>query len=331
MEYSVITTYRCNAHCQMCNIWRNPSRIEEEITLEIIDKLPAGQKQVNITGGEPMLRRDIEDIVAVLHKKTSRLLIISNGYFTDKIINIARNFPDITVRISVEGLPKLNDEIRGIKNGFDHALRTVLRLKALGLKDIGFAITVSDRNIEDLLDLYHLSAGMDLEFTTSAKHNSFYFFKNDNKIENMELVTEEMGNLIKAMLNSKRKNRHLRIKDWFRAYLNLVLLDNMRGEILHFPCGAATDRFFLDPYGKILACNGSEEPWIMGNLKESDFDQIWNSEQARKIRDRVGKCNRNCGMPHTVAPSMRKGIWIPIFWVIKSKFRLVLRRNLWLG
>lgn len=331
MECAVVTTYRCNARCQMCNTWQNPSRIEEEITPEIIDKIPAGHKRLNISGGEPMLQKNIEDIVAVLHKKTSRLEISTNGYFTEKIVNIARKFPDITVRVSVEGLPKLNDEIRGIKNGFDHALRTMLRLKELGLKDIGFAMVISDRNIEDLLDLYHLAADMDLEFASAAMHNSFYFFKHDNKIEDIELVTEEMEKFIKALLNSKREKPRMKIKDWFRAYLNLGLLEYMRGEVRPLPCRAATDTFFLDPYGKILACNGSEEPWIMGNLKESDFDEIWNSEQANKVRERVGKCNRNCWMTGTAVPAMRKRIWIPVFWVMSNKLRLALGRDLWRG
>ena len=122
MECAVITTYRCNAHCQMCNAWKNPSNPKKEITPEIIDKIPSGHKRLNITGGEPLLRKDIEDIVAVLDKKTNRLEISTNGYFTDRIINIAKKFQDITVRVKIESLPKLNDEIRGIKNGFDHGL-----------------------------------------------------------------------------------------------------------------------------------------------------------------------------------------------------------------
>ena len=69
MECAIITTYRCNAHCQMCQAWKNPSKIGEEISSEIIDKIPPGYKRLNITGGEPMLRKDIEEIVAVLDKK----------------------------------------------------------------------------------------------------------------------------------------------------------------------------------------------------------------------------------------------------------------------
>jgi len=328
MECAVIGTYRCNARCQMCYAWRNPSRIEDEITPEIIDKIPAGHKRLNITGGEPLLRKDIEDIVAVLDKKTNRLEISTNGYFTERIVNVAKKFPDITIRISIEGLPKLNDELRGIKNGFDHGFRTILRLKEIGVKDIGFGIVISDKNVEDLLDLYHLMAYMDLEFSNSTMHNSFYFFKSDNKIEDLELVTKKMKKFIQELLSSERKNLKMRIKDWFRAYINLGLLRYMQGKIRPLPCDAATDTFFLDPYGNVLACNGSDEPWIMGNLKESGFDEIWNGRQTYKIREKVKNCNKNCWMTGTAVPAMRRKIWVPIYWVLNNKIRLAFGKDL---
>jgi MoaA/NifB/PqqE/SkfB family radical SAM enzyme len=306
----------------MCNAWKNPSRADDEITPKIIEKIPRGQKRLNITGGEPLLRKDIEDIVAVLEKKTDRLEISTNGYFIDRIEKIAKKFPDITVRVSIEGLPKLNDELRGIKDGFDHGLRTILRLKELGVKDIGFAIVISDKNIKDLLDLYYLSANMDLEFSNSAMHNSFYFFKDDNKIEDYELINEEMARFIKILLKSKRSNLRMRVKDWFRAYINAGLLNFMQGESRFLPCDAGTDSFFLDPYGNILACNGSDEPWIMGNLKEAEFDEIWNSQRADEVRKQVKNCKKNCWMTGTSVPAMRKKIWIPIYWVLGNKIRL---------
>lgn len=124
MECAVIVTYRCNARCQMCNTWKNPSKIDEEITPEIIDKIPGGYKRLNITGGEALLRKDIEDIVAVLHKKTDRLEISTNGYFTERIVNIAKKFPDIKIRVSIEGLPKLNDECCACDNLISRCQRT---------------------------------------------------------------------------------------------------------------------------------------------------------------------------------------------------------------
>lgn len=328
MECAVITTYRCNARCQMCEAWKNPSKMEDEISPEVIDKLPVGHKRLNITGGEPMLRQDIEDIVAVLDKKTKRLEISTNGFFTERIVDIAKKFPNITIRVSIEGLPKLNDELRGIKNGFDHGLRTILRLKELGIKDIGIGIVISDKNAKDLLDLYNFMVAMDLEFSNSTMHNSFYFFKNDNRIEEIEFVSTEMTRFIQSLLKSKRKNINKKIKDWFRAYINLGLLHYIQGKNRSLECGAASDTFFLDPFGNILACNGSDKPWIMGNLIKSEFDEIWNSAEAIGLRDKVRSCKKNCWMTGTAVPAMRKKIWIPLFWVINNKVRLVLGRDI---
>jgi len=98
----------------------------------------------------------------------------------------------------------------------------------------------------------------------------------------------------------------------------------MQGKVRPIPCGAATDFFFLDPWGKILACNGSGEPWVMGDLTTQDFDDIWNSEQAERVRDKVKRCDRNCWMTGSAVPAMRNRIWIPAAWVLKNKLRLMM-------
>lgn len=331
MECAVIVTYRCNARCQMCHTWRNPSQESEEISPEVIDKIPGKYKRLNITGGEPLLREDIIEIVEVLDKKTDRLEISTNGYFTNRIIKVAERFPNITIRVSAEGLPAKNDRLRGIKNGFDHGLRTILRLKEMGIRDIGFGIVISDYNVLDLLDLYHLCAGLGVEFGGSAMHNSFYFHKQDNRVENLEMTLKEMRRYIRTLLQSKRNDPRMRIKDWFRAYLNMGLMQYMQGNNRPLPCGAATDTFFLDPWGNLLACNGSDEPWVMGNLKKASFGEIWHSEQADRVRTLVRNCKKHCWMTGTAVPAMRKKLWVPVLWVLKNKLRLVLGRELYLN
>ncbi|MBC2695927.1 MAG: radical SAM protein [Desulfobacteraceae bacterium] len=328
MECAVIITYRCNARCQMCHTWKNPSKKSEEIAPEIIDKIEGRYKRLNITGGEPMLRDDILEIVEVLDKKTDRLEISTNGYFTDRIIRVAERFPNITIRVSLEGLPAKNDELRGIKNGFDHGLRTILRLKEMGVKDIGFATTISGQNCHDLLDLYTLVSAMDIEFANAVVHNSFYFHKDDNEIKNRNDVEESIVRFMDALLKSPRKNMKHRAKDWFRAYLNLGLLRHVQGKLRTIPCGAATDTFFLDPYGQVLACNGSDQPMIMGDFKEQSFDEIWHSQQAEKVREMVQNCKKGCWMTGTAVPAMRRKPWKPIYWVINNKLRLAKKKPL---
>ena len=324
MECAIITTYKCNAKCGMCHTWKHPSKTSEEFDPEILSKIPGGMKRLNITGGEPMLRKDIREIVKILDRKTKRLEISTNGFFVDKIVNIAKEFPDITVRVSVEGLPELNDRLRGIKNGFDRGMRTILRLKRLGIKDIGFAMTISGVNCRDLLDLYTLVASMDVEFANAVAHNSFYFHKSDNVIENVEEVEKALVLFISALLRSPRTNLKRRVKDWLRAYVNLGLLRHVQGKSRTISCGAGIDVFFVDPWGRILACNGSIEPMVMGDLNSQSFGEIWDSEQAQSVRQQVRDCTQKCWMTGTAVPAMRRNPLEPLRWVFQNKVSLAL-------
>ena len=316
---SIITTYRCNAKCHMCNIWQHPTREEDEITPAIIDKLPS-IPNINITGGEPFLRKDLGEILDVLKPKTKRVVISTNGFCTDRILKIACKHPWIGIRISIEGLPKANDELRGIKNGFDKGIRTLIELNHLGLKDIGFAITVSDKNAKDLLELYHLAKMMRVEFATAAIHNSYYFHKYDNKFEQPDIAIEEFEKLVNELLMSRKP------KDWFRAYFNYGLINYIKGKPRLLPCEMGKDAFFLDPLGEIRPCNVMHES--MGNLNEKDFDEIWHSKEAQRIREVIGECGHNCWMMGSVAEPMKEHIAVPIKWIARKKLSTARSRRL---
>ena len=310
---SIIITYRCNARCNMCSCWEHPSKAEEEISLETIKKLPQ-MEFTNITGGEPFLRSDIGDIVVELYKKTKRIVISTNGSLSPKIINLCSRFPDIGIRISIEGLKESNDKIRGIKDGFAKGYKTLESLVKSGHKDVGFGMTVQDMNVHDLMNLYNMADEMGLEFATALIHNSFYFRKTDNKIMDKKRTAEEFEKLINAMLRSNSP------KKWFRAYFNYGLVNYMYGKERLLPCTMGTDGFFLDPYGEILPCNGMEYKKSMGNLNLSTWEEIWNSSKAEEVRNAVKTCTRNCWMIGSVSPAMKKNIWKPSIWIVKHKF-----------
>jgi len=326
MDGAIITTYRCNAKCHMCHTWKYPSKRDEEIGLELIKKLPGNLDHLNITGGEPMLRNDIEDIVDVVSSKARCIEVSTNGYFTDRIVRLAEKFPFLKIRVSVEGLPALNDILRGPKNGFDHALRTILELKRCNIKDIGFSFVVSDKNIPDLLNLYYLCASMGIEFTNAPMHNSFYFHKHDNKLDDVDNTVRELKKFIIAMLGSPRSSLRMKVKDWLRAYYNIGIISYISGkQPLLAGCPAGRDMFFLSPFGDILPCNASAEPWIMGNLKEKSFHEIWNSLQAIEIRKKIEICNRNCWMMGCARGKMRRNPLPIINWILINKYRLAFK------
>jgi MoaA/NifB/PqqE/SkfB family radical SAM enzyme len=305
----------------MCNAWKNPSKVTEEITAKDIEKLPSGLRFVNITGGEPFIRHDITEIIDVIRHKTRRVVISTNGFFTERIVKLCEKYPDLGIRISTEGLQKANDTIRGIPGGFDRTLRTLFTLRRMGLKDIGFAMTVQDINCKDLLPLYELSDALGYEFATATLHNSHYFYKWDNSINDKDMVCNEFSKLIVELLRSKS------VKKWFRAYFNYGLMNYIYGGKRFLKCEMGTESCFLDPWGDLLACNGMDTKISMGNIKEKSFEEIWSSEQANKVRNLVKTCQKQCWMVGSAAPAMKKYIHIPIKWIFKNKLRVMLNKE----
>lgn len=318
MDASIIVTYRCPMRCKMCNIWENPTRLEEELKPEEYKKLPQCNA-INVTGGEPFVRDDLEEIIKILRTKTNRIVISSSGFFEDKIIKLFKKYPDLGIRISIEGLSQKNDELRGRVGGFDKGLRTLLRLHEMGVKDIGFGITVSNNNSADMLSLYSLAKQLNLQFATAAFHNSFYFHKYDNKITNLEEVEGNFRKLIDKLLKEKHP------KSWARAYFNYGLINYIRGNKRLLPCEAGTENFFIDPFGRVLPCNGMEEDkWFdtFGNIKEvSSFEELWNTDKAKEIRNHVKHCPKNCWMIGTASPVIKKYPEEPMKWILKNKLR----------
>ena len=310
---TVIVTYRCNARCTMCNRYKAPSKPEEEISIETIKKLPK-MYFTNITGGEPFIREDLPEFVRELYKKSDRIVISTNGFFTDRIIKLCEEFPNVGIRISIEGLEETNNKIRGLEDGFNKGYSTLKKLVEMKHPDVGFGMTVQDANAKDLVPLYDLSNELNMEFATASLHNSFYFVEAKNIIHDRLMVAKEFEKLINKLLESNSP------KKWFRAYFNHGLINYIFGQKRLLPCDMAFDTFFIDPYGDVMPCNGTKEKEVMGNLNRQTWDELWNSEQAEKVRNKVRHCDRQCWMIGSVSPAMHKYIWKPAWWVIRHKF-----------
>jgi radical SAM protein with 4Fe4S-binding SPASM domain len=321
MEAAVVVTYRCNSRCRMCSTWQFPTSPEEEFKPALLEKLPRLSFS-NVTGGEPFLRADLEEIIAVLEKKAKRIVISTNGSLTDRILELARAHKNVGVRVSLEGLAAANDELRGVEGGFERGLKTLMELRRLGLKDLGFGITVSDRNAKDMLELYALAKELKMEFATAAVHNSYYFHKHDNVIADKEGVGRAFEELTSELLRTPR------VKNWYRAYFNHGLSGYVQGHPRLLPCPAGEDIFFLDPWGEVRPCNGMQgKYWCesFGNLHDQTFEEVWNSTQAELVRTMVRDCPKNCWMVGTAGPAMKKHIFKVTAWVAREKGRRLFR------
>ncbi|RPJ42320.1 MAG: radical SAM protein, partial [Candidatus Latescibacterota bacterium] len=105
IDVVLATTYRCNARCIMCNIWKNPS--ENDLLPEEYRFLPTSLRYVNVSGGEPFLRDDIPEIVRVVKERapSSEIIISSNCFLPDRVERSMREAlkidPTIGVGISI--------------------------------------------------------------------------------------------------------------------------------------------------------------------------------------------------------------------------------------
>ena len=323
MDISIILTYRCNSRCSMCHIWQHPTLPAEEVTLATLAKLPSGFDYLNLTGGEPTLRADLEEIVDLLHPKTRQLEISTNGLQGDKLERILRKYPDIKIRISLEGIGAVNDAIRGEKNGFERKQATMKRLVVAGGHDIGFATTFQDDNCNQLLDIYRLCCSFGGEMATSALHNGFQFHKVDNEPYNRIRVARAVQPLILEML----KSRHP--KNWFRAYLNLGLMKKILGQPRMIPCTAGRDFLFVDPWSRVYACNVRADLEI-GDLATQTWTDIYQGPRAIAARTTVAHCVHNCWMVGSAKTAIRNKYFArlprlkPLAWVVVNKLRVTL-------
>lgn len=312
MDASLVLTYRCNSKCVMCHTWQHPTEQEREITPGDLEKLPF-LDFVNITGGEPFLRDDIAEVLDVVQPKTPRIVISTNGFLTDRIVKVMEGRdPKVGVRISLDGLGATHERMRGVPGAFDKAIRTLDSLQEMGVKDLGFGITVSGGNADDLLPMFRMAESRCLEFAIAVTHNGYYFHKTDNVIQDKDRVASEFRILIRAYLDTRRP------KNWFRAYMATGIINHIHGLPRPLECLMGTISFFVDPYGEIKACNVRDLP--MGNLKEQSFDEIWNSPKADRVRRAVASCPENCWMIGSVSCIMRKKWWIPALWVLRNRW-----------
>jgi len=327
MDLTVIPTFRCNSRCQMCYIWKNPTEPKLEVTAETLAKLPGGFDNLNLSGGEPTLRRDLSALVDVLYPKARIMEISSNGLNPAKLVPIIKKYPNIKVRFSLEGNEATNNRIRGEDDGYATKVKGLRMLQEAGGTDLGFAFVIQDENVDQLVRTYEFARSQGFELATSTLHNAWQFYKNDNYFYDRVKVARQVEGLITVMLKSGK------VKNWFRAYLNLGLVEKILGHPRLIPCVAGTGFAFIDPWSDVWACNVRSDLPI-GNLAKESWDTIIASESAKNSIAKVRACEQNCWMVTTARTAMRSNLIPnapkagPLFWVLKNKLKVALGQKI---
>ncbi len=148
-------TKRCNLKCVHCYAHAKAQADDKELStregLALIDDLAAFQAPVLLlSGGEPLMRRDLPDLAEYAVQKGMRVVISTNGTLIDE--STARTLKDIGlsyVGISVDGGRKVNDRFRGLEGAFDMAMQGIANCQKAGIK-VGLRFTISQSNADEV-------------------------------------------------------------------------------------------------------------------------------------------------------------------------------------
>jgi len=171
---SITVTYRCNLKCGMCYLWKGPSQyglkgIGEELNnaemKKVIDDFAAiGTAGIGFTGGEPMLRTDMLDLITYTKKKGMITHMSCNGFLTanrDLSKKVIESGLD-AIGFSLDGVSaETHDKVRGRDGSYDRVLKSIdnfVELRKELKKDIKIIVVcvVSNYNVDELVDLIKL-------------------------------------------------------------------------------------------------------------------------------------------------------------------------------
>jgi len=163
-------TYNCNLRCRICPFWKrvaqdSSTEQEKEILCRIYD---SGAFGIAFEGGEPLLRTDISEILAFSRSLPLHTSLVTNGTLLESKIDEIARYVDGVVYVSLDGLEKTHDTLRGFSGCFKKALRgiTASREKA----SVTINTTMMAENIYEIEDLVRLAKELDVRISVAVAH-----------------------------------------------------------------------------------------------------------------------------------------------------------------
>jgi radical SAM family uncharacterized protein len=163
-------TYNCNLKCKMCPFWKRSSenlstQKEKEILKKIYD---SGVCAIGFEGGEPLLRKDLAEILAYSRSLPLHTSLITNGTLLKSRIDEIAPYINGIVFVSLDGLEKTHDRIRGVNGCFKRALEGITAAK----KQVSIRIntTMMADNVDEVEDLVKLAKDLGVKIVLSVAY-----------------------------------------------------------------------------------------------------------------------------------------------------------------
>jgi len=244
-------TLRCNARCGFCDYWKtDPSARADELATYADAARHFNPLMVTFTGGEPLLRRDLEELVATVNDsvRLKYIILLTHGGMLS--IERARSLRAAGVNqfnISLDYLDERHDAARGIAGLTAKIFATVEGMRAAGMDGIRFNTVIKNDNLDQIMPIVRraaeLGCGVNLSVYTDSKNGH-------RDLLLQELPAARIDALTAELLAFKRRRRGvITNSDHYLAQLPRYI----RGEMAE-PCMSGLRTIHLDPAGHVKRC-----------------------------------------------------------------------------
>jgi len=279
----------CNSRCQLCDIWKSQEKSQalslEQIKSVFSDPLFKKLKYIILTGGEPVLRKDLIDIILFIHSKLPKVgfTISTNALLPERVISAAseavKKGVHIDVGISLDGIGEHHDKIRGVPGNYEKAdqlIKKLLELKKTSKGNLGIIVgqTIHPLTIDYIDEVRDYAKKMGVEYLAQLYDEAPYY----HNIGKSKISDKELNKMISS------------ISRLAPSFHNEVLLEILKNKKIKFDCFALRSFFILRANGDIMPCLRMCDVQI-GNVKERTPSEIWKSKEAKHTRESVKKCS----------------------------------------
>ena len=283
-------TRKCNYKCLDCNIWEEQD--EKELSTEEIKRgmdilKEAGIIELVLSGGNPLLREDIGEIIdyAVKHFVTT---IYDNGSLASKKLDLLRKVDFVAISIDSLNVEK-HDFIKNVPGAWQNAMQAVEELKKEGIK-VCVAPTISQINLYEIEELtnYFTSKNIPIlyglySYDATAEGSNQLFSIGRHKDEFVITDRKAMVKLCDTLLANRKTGKHLLITDKLLKTLKTLYAEGKRT----WNCKALQNFVVVDHLGRIAGCHNQT---FAGSI--FDLSKNWKSNEFNEQREQYKTCTK---------------------------------------
>jgi MoaA/NifB/PqqE/SkfB family radical SAM enzyme len=293
-------TWVCDAQCEMCNNWKHGDR-KSDMTLEQLASVMdhpfwGAVENLNISGGEPTTRNDLPEMVEMFHRRLPRMRkvgINTTGLTPHRAIPMltrivkfcAANDLPLSIRVSLDGIGDIHNQVRHVKRGFDKACETIAAMQALAEEhanfQFGIASTIFATNMEDATNILEWARVRKLDIVFNMLRFTDNMLNNKSLEEKIGFREREEEFMRHFFLSRVQEESVLS----GQAFMYLHYADMIaNGYKRTMPCPFQSQGLLLNPEGSLYYCENSDR---LGNVLEESVDELYYRAEHLAHRERL--------------------------------------------